>query len=152
MHKLAFSCKPACLGYVSHRGILGYSIFKLRPKTTFEPNVVQVVISAWERNKLASKNSHTLSLTNSHTYITKISISHFLQLLNFIASRHKDNLMDSSNLAIVLAPSIMPLPAASTAQRLEHHVALVKVNVKPFQNIFLIQIILPVCLISEWAM
>lgn len=35
--------------------------------------------------------------------------------------------MDSSNLAIVMAPSIMPLPAAASAQRLEHHVALVKV-------------------------
>lgn len=49
------------------------------------------------------------------------------QLLNFLASKHKDNLMDSSNLAIVMAPSIMPLPAAASAQRLEHHVALVKV-------------------------
>lgn len=36
--------------------------------------------------------------------------------------------MDSSNLAIVMAPSIMPLPAAASAQRLEHHVALVKVK------------------------
>lgn len=36
--------------------------------------------------------------------------------------------MDSSNLAIVMAPSVMPLPAAASTQRLEHHVALVKVK------------------------
>lgn len=51
----------------------------------------------------------------------------FFQLLKYIASKHKENLMDSSNLAIVMAPSIMPLPAAASAQRLEHHVALIKV-------------------------
>ncbi|XP_073950298.1 uncharacterized protein isoform X2 [Choristoneura fumiferana] len=62
-------------------------------------------------------------------------LHHVMELLNYIASRHKDNLMDASNLAIVMAPSIMPLPAASSAQRLEHHVALVKIFIENSQHI-----------------
>ncbi|XP_026315019.1 rho GTPase-activating protein 11A-like isoform X2 [Hyposmocoma kahamanoa] len=57
-------------------------------------------------------------------------LHYIMELLNFIASHHKENLMDTSNLAIVMAPSIMPLPAASSAPRLEHHVALVKIFIE----------------------
>ncbi|XP_034834059.1 uncharacterized protein [Maniola hyperantus] len=57
-------------------------------------------------------------------------LHYIMELLHFMASKHKDNLMDSSNLAIVLAPSVMPLPAAASAQRLEHHVALVKIFIE----------------------
>ncbi|CAK1583758.1 unnamed protein product [Parnassius mnemosyne] len=75
---------------------------------------------------------HTLLLLP----VLHVHLLHYImELLNFIASRHKDNLMDSSNLAIVLAPSIMPLPAASSAQRLEHHVALVKMFIENSQHI-----------------
>ncbi|KPJ18268.1 Rho GTPase-activating protein 11A [Papilio machaon] len=75
---------------------------------------------------------HTLLLLP----VLHVHLLHYImELLNFIASRHKDNLMDSSNLAIVMAPSIMPLPAASSAQRLEHHVALVKMFIENSQHI-----------------
>ncbi|XP_072929788.1 uncharacterized protein [Epargyreus clarus] len=78
---------------------------------------------------------HTLLLLP----VLHVHLLHYImELLNFIASRHKDNLMDSSNLAIVLAPSIMPLPATSTAQRLEHHVALVKIFIENSQHIGLL--------------
>ncbi|KAG6455445.1 hypothetical protein O3G_MSEX009229 [Manduca sexta] len=60
------------------------------------------------------------------------------ELLSYIASKHKDNLMDSSNLAIVMTPSIMPLPAAASAQRLEHHVALVKMFIENAKHIGLL--------------
>ncbi|XP_053613362.1 uncharacterized protein LOC128676928 [Plodia interpunctella] len=65
-------------------------------------------------------------------------LHYIMELLNYIASRHKDNLMDSSNLAIVMAPSIMPLPAAASAQRLEHHVALVKIFIENSHHIGLL--------------
>lgn len=71
---------------------------------------------------------HLLDLYPAAGRIWVELLFHSFQLLNFIASRHKENLMDSSNLAIVLTPSIMPLPAAASAQRLDHHVALVKVT------------------------
>ncbi|RVE41487.1 hypothetical protein evm_013874 [Chilo suppressalis] len=78
---------------------------------------------------------HTLLLLP----VLHVHLLHYImELLNFIAARHKDNLMDSSNLAIVLAPSIMPLPAAATAQRLEHHVALVKIFIENSQHIGLL--------------
>ncbi|CAG4957446.1 unnamed protein product [Colias eurytheme] len=78
---------------------------------------------------------HTLLLLP----VLHVHLLHYImELLRFIASRHKDNLMDSSNLAIVLAPSIMPLPAAATAQRLEHHVALVKIFIENSQHIGLL--------------
>ncbi|XP_060805132.1 rho GTPase-activating protein 11A [Amyelois transitella] len=65
-------------------------------------------------------------------------LHYIMELLNYIASRHKENLMDSSNLAIVMAPSIMPLPAAASAQRLEHHVALVKIFIENSHHIGLL--------------
>ncbi|KOB71118.1 putative Rho GTPase activating protein 11A isoform 2 isoform 1 [Operophtera brumata] len=69
---------------------------------------------------------HTLLLLP----VLHVHLLHYImELLNFIASRHKENRMDYSNLAIVLAPSIMPLPAAASAHRLEHHVALVKTSI-----------------------
>ncbi|KAJ8714119.1 hypothetical protein PYW08_007739 [Mythimna loreyi] len=75
---------------------------------------------------------HTLLLLP----VLHVHLLHYImELLNFLASRHKDNLMDSSNLAIVMAPSIMPLPAAASAQRLEHHVALVKMFIENSQHI-----------------
>ncbi|XP_050674965.1 uncharacterized protein LOC126972332 [Leptidea sinapis] len=78
---------------------------------------------------------HTLLLLP----VLHVHLLHYvMELLNFIASKHKDNLMDSSNLAIVLAPSIMPLPAAATAQRLEHHVALIKIFIENSQHIGLL--------------
>ncbi|XP_022116576.2 uncharacterized protein LOC110994319 [Pieris rapae] len=78
---------------------------------------------------------HTLLLLP----VLHVHLLHYImELLNFISSRHKDNLMDSSNLAIVLAPSIMPLPAAATAQRLEHHVALVKIFIENSKHIGLL--------------
>ncbi|CAH2045166.1 unnamed protein product, partial [Iphiclides podalirius] len=78
---------------------------------------------------------HTLLLLP----VLHVHLLHYImELLNFIASRHKENLMDSSNLAIVMAPSIMPLPAASSAQRLEHHVALVKMFIENSQHIGLL--------------
>ncbi|KAJ0173554.1 hypothetical protein K1T71_010703 [Dendrolimus kikuchii] len=70
---------------------------------------------------------HTLLLLP----VLHVHLLHYImELLNFIASKHMENLMDSSNLAIVMAPSIMPLPAAASAQRLEHHVALVKIFIE----------------------
>ncbi|KAM3960472.1 uncharacterized protein ACR2FA_005379 [Aphomia sociella] len=78
---------------------------------------------------------HTLLLLP----VLHVHLLHYImELLNFIASRHKENLMDSSNLAIVMAPSIMPLPAAASAQRLEHHVALVKIFIENSQHIGLL--------------
>ncbi|XP_063539328.1 uncharacterized protein LOC134748461 isoform X1 [Cydia strobilella] len=78
---------------------------------------------------------HTLLLLP----VLHVHLLHYImELLNYIASRHKENLMDSSNLAIVMAPSIMPLPAASSAQRLEHHVALVKIFIENSQHIGLL--------------
>ncbi|XP_075982984.1 uncharacterized protein LOC142981163 [Anticarsia gemmatalis] len=78
---------------------------------------------------------HTLLLLP----VLHVHLLHYImELLNFIASRHKDNLMDSSNLAIVMAPSIMPLPAAASAQRLEHHVALVKMFIENSKHIGLL--------------
>ncbi|XP_022818026.1 rho GTPase-activating protein 11A-like [Spodoptera litura] len=75
---------------------------------------------------------HTLLLLP----VLHVHLLHYImELLNFLASKHKDNLMDSSNLAIVMAPSIMPLPAAASAQRLEHHVALVKMFIENSQHI-----------------
>lgn len=59
--------------------------------------------------------------------VLHIHILHYLmEFLKFVSSRHKDNLMDSHNLAIVLTPSVMPLPSAAPTQRLDHHVAVVK--------------------------
>ncbi|CAG9789400.1 unnamed protein product [Diatraea saccharalis] len=78
---------------------------------------------------------HTLLLLP----VLHVHLLHYImELLNFIAARHKDNLMDSSNLAIVMAPSIMPLPAAASAQRLEHHVALVKIFIENSHHIGLL--------------
>lgn len=78
---------------------------------------------------------HTLLLLP----VLHVHLLHYImELLNFIASRHKENLMDSSNLAIVLAPSIMPLPAAASAQRLDHHVALVKMFIENSKHIGLL--------------
>lgn len=78
---------------------------------------------------------HTLLLLP----VLHVHLLHYImELLNFVASKHKENLMDSSNLAIVMAPSIMPLPAAATAQRLEHHVALVKMFIDNSKHIGLL--------------
>ncbi|KAI5630999.1 rhoGAP domain-containing protein [Phthorimaea operculella] len=78
---------------------------------------------------------HTLLLLP----VLHVHLLHYImELLNYIASRHKDNLMDASNLAIVMAPSIMPLPAAASAQRLEHHVALVKIFIENSKRIGLL--------------
>ncbi|XP_063831096.1 uncharacterized protein LOC135080382 [Ostrinia nubilalis] len=124
-----------------HHPIDVASVLKLYLRCLPEPLISAEVQDLLLRCRLSAGDDalrpilHTLLLLP----VLHVHLLHYImELLNFIASRHKDNLMDSSNLAIVLAPSIMPLPAAASAQRLEHHVALVKIFIENSQHIGLL--------------
>ncbi|XP_026743258.1 uncharacterized protein LOC113504939 [Trichoplusia ni] len=121
-----------------HHPIDVASVLKLYLRCLPEPLISAEVQDLLLRCKLTAGEDalkailHTLLLLP----VLHVHLLHYImELLNFLASKHKDNLMDSSNLAIVMAPSIMPLPAAASAQRLEHHVALVKMFIENSQHI-----------------
>lgn len=116
-----------------HHPIDVASVLKLYLRCLPEPLISAEVQDLLLRCKLTMGDDtlksilHTLLLLP----VLHVHLLHYItELLNFIASKHKENLMDSSNLAIVMTPSIMPLPAAASAQRLEHHVALVKIFIE----------------------
>ncbi|XP_049877973.1 rho GTPase-activating protein gacU-like [Pectinophora gossypiella] len=124
-----------------HHPIDVASVLKLYLRNLPEPLISAEVQDLLLRCRLTAGSDalkpilHTLLLLP----VLHVHLLHYImELLNFIASRHKDNLMDASNLAIVMAPSIMPLPAASSAQRLEHHVALVKIFIENSKRIGLL--------------
>ncbi|KAL4717933.1 hypothetical protein ACJJTC_001351 [Scirpophaga incertulas] len=124
-----------------HHPIDVASVLKLYLRCLPEPLISAEVQDLLLRCRLSAGDDalkpilHTLLLLP----VLHVHLLHYImELLNFIASRHKDNLMDASNLAIVMAPSIMPLPAAASAQRLEHHVALVKIFIENSQHIGLL--------------
>ncbi|KAJ2953395.1 hypothetical protein O0L34_g985 [Tuta absoluta] len=123
-----------------HHPIDVAAVFKLYLRNLPEPLISAEVQDLLLRCRITAGDTlkpilHTLLLLP----VLHVHLLHYImELLNYIASRHKDNLMDASNLAIVMAPSIMPLPAAASAQRLEHHVALVKIFIENSKRIGLL--------------
>ncbi|XP_026494330.2 uncharacterized protein LOC113399414 [Vanessa tameamea] len=124
-----------------HHPIDVASVLKLYLRCLPEPLISAEVQDLLLRCRLSTGEDSLKSILNTLLLlpVLHVHLLHYvMELLNYIASRHKDNLMDSSNLAIVLAPSIMPLPAASSAHRLEHHVALVKIFIENSKHIGLL--------------
>ncbi|XP_050353808.1 uncharacterized protein LOC126775764 [Nymphalis io] len=124
-----------------HHPIDVASVLKLYLRCLPEPLISAEVQDLLLRCRLTTGEDCLKSILNTLLLlpVLHVHLLHYvMELLNYIASKHKDNLMDSSNLAIVLAPSIMPLPAASSAQRLEHHVALVKIFIENSKHIGLL--------------
>lgn len=124
-----------------HHPIDVASVLKLYLRCLPEPLISAEVQDLLLRCRLTAGDEalkpilHTLLLLP----VLHVHLLHYvMELLNYIASNHKQNLMDSSNLAIVMAPSIMPLPASASTQRLEHHVALVKMFIENSQHIGLL--------------
>lgn len=54
-----------------------------------------------------------------------------LQFFKCVSSKSDLNKMDCNNLAIVIAPTIMPPPLSCPPQRMDYHLKLVKVSVFP---------------------
>ncbi|CAB3249310.1 unnamed protein product [Arctia plantaginis] len=124
-----------------HHPIDVASVLKLYLRCLPEPLISAEVQDLLLRCRLTAGDDalkpilHTLLLLP----VLHVHLLHYImELLNYIASKHKDNLMDISNLAIVMAPSVMPLPAAASTQRLEHHVALVKMFIENAKHIGLL--------------
>lgn len=121
-----------------HHPIDVASVLKLYLRCLPEPLISAEVQDLLLRCRVTAGEDSLKSILNTLLLLPVLHVHllhYIMELLNYIASRHKENLMDSSNLAIVLAPSIMPLPAAASAQRLEHHVALVKVFIENSKHI-----------------
>lgn len=65
------------------------------------------------------------------TWDVRVFSSHSLQFLLEVASHSDTNKMDVKNLAIIIAPSIMPVEeriVVSGTSRLSHHVQVVEVR------------------------
>ncbi|XP_039757952.1 uncharacterized protein LOC120632213 [Pararge aegeria] len=113
-----------------HNPIDVASVLKLYLRCLPEPLISAEVQDLLLRCRVTGGEDGLKSILNTLLLLPVLHVHllhYIMELLHFIASKHKDNLMDASNLAIVLAPSVMPLPATASAQRLEHHVALVKI-------------------------
>ncbi|CAG9565573.1 unnamed protein product [Danaus chrysippus] len=124
-----------------HHPIDVASVLKLYLRCLPEPLISAEVQDLLLRCRLTAGDDGLKPILNTLLLLPVLHVHllhYIMELLNFIALRHKDNLMDASNLAIVLAPSIMPLPATSSTQRLEHHVALVKIFIENAQYIGLL--------------
>ncbi|XP_052743959.1 uncharacterized protein LOC112044372 [Bicyclus anynana] len=116
-----------------HHPIDVASVLKLYLRCLPEPLISAEVQDLLLRCRVTGGDGGLTSILNTLLLLPVLHVHllhYIMELLHFIASKHKDNLMDASNLAIVLAPSVMPLPAAASAQRLEHHVALVKIFIE----------------------
>ncbi|XP_041969828.1 uncharacterized protein LOC121726507 [Aricia agestis] len=121
-----------------HHPIDVASVLKLYLRCLPEPLISAEVQDLLLRCRVTAGENELKSILHTLLLLPVLHVHllhYIMELLHFIASKHKDNLMDSSNLAIVLAPSIMPLPVASSAQRLEHHVALVKIFIENAEHI-----------------
>ncbi|CAH2094697.1 unnamed protein product [Euphydryas editha] len=124
-----------------HHPIDVASVLKLYLRCLPEPLISAEVQDLLLRCRVTAGEDSLKSTLNTLLLLPVLHVHllhYIMELLNYIASRHKENLMDTSNLAIVLAPSIMPLPASASAQRLEHHVALVKIFIENSKHIGLL--------------
>ncbi|CAK1550470.1 unnamed protein product [Leptosia nina] len=124
-----------------HHPIDVASVLKLYLRCLPEPLISAEVQDLLLRCRVTAGDDSLVSILNTLLLLPVLHVHllhYIMELLNFIASKHRDNLMDSSNLAIVLAPSIMPLPASANSQRLEHHVAIVKIFIENSRRIGLL--------------